>query len=254
MTDTRFGASRGGLMQRLRPTRIGVAELREIADAVLPALATPRLRVDMVQRIGGGSVVVVEEDERRVRIGLHELADDMTRAGVVPTAAGISAALTSWVASRPVSDAAAARAGIAVLDWADAGRTAVGWRVVVPRGDRALPWLPSSAADSAQVHRARSAAHGRAYDVALDLRVEGPVALWSHPGLPVLATAALVAPERMLARIASAGLSMADMHVVVTPHRPVACAGPGIAARLAGETPEASVTLPWQELADLPWV
>ena len=47
---------------------------------------------------------------------------------------------------------------------------------------------------------------------------------------------------------------MADMHVVVTPHRPVACAGPGIAARLAGETTEASVTLPWRDLADLPWI
>ena len=59
----------------------------------------------------------------------------MTRAGVAPTAAGISAALTAWVAHRPVTDAAAAAAGIAVLDWADAGRTAVGWRVVVRRGD-----------------------------------------------------------------------------------------------------------------------
>jgi hypothetical protein len=88
----------------------------------------------------------------------------------------------------------------------------------------------------------------------LDLRVEGPVALWSHPAVPVLATAALVAPERMLERIAAAGLPMTDMHVVVTPQRPVACAGPGIAARLAGETTEASVTLPWRSLADLPWI
>jgi hypothetical protein len=44
------------------------------------------------------------------------------------------------------------------------------------------------------------------------------------------------------------------MHVVVTPHRPVACAGPAIAARLAGETTEASVTMPWRTLADLPWI
>ncbi|HEY0401652.1 MAG TPA: hypothetical protein VGD09_06500, partial [Blastococcus sp.] len=102
--------------------------------------------------------------------------------------------------------------------------------------------------------RTRSAAGGRAHDVSLDLRVEGPVALWSHQTVPVLATAALVAPERMLRRITAAGLSMADMHVVVTPQRPVACAGPGIAARLAGETTEASVTLPWQDLADLPWI
>ena len=47
---------------------------------------------------------------------------------------------------------------------------------------------------------------------------------------------------------------MPDMHVVVTPHRPVACAGAGVAARLAGETTEACVTLPWRELADLPWI
>ena len=254
MTDTRFGGSPAGLLQRLRPTRVAVADLRDVADALLPELATPRLRLDMVQRTGAGSVVVVEEDERLVRIGLHELADDMTRAGVAPTPAGISAALTAWVASRPVSDAAAAGTGIAVLDWADAGRTAVGWRVVVRRGDLALPWLPSAATGPVELHRTRSAASARAHDVRLDLRVEGPVALWSHPELPVLATAALVAPERVLGRITAAGLAMADMHVVVTPHRPVACAGPGIAARLAGETPEASVTLPWQELADLSWI
>lgn len=254
MTDTRIGGSPAGLMQRLRPPRIGVADLREVADALLPTLATPRLRVGLVATSGAGSVVVVEEDERQLRIGLHELADDMTRAGVPPTAHGISAALTAWVASRPVSDAAAARAGIAVLDWTDPGRTTVGWRVVVGRGDRVLPWLPSPAAGSAHVHRARSAATRRAGHVSLDLRVEGPVALWSHPVHPVLATAALVAPERMVARIAGAGLAMADMHVVVTPHRPVACAGPGIAARLAGETTEASVTLPWQELTRLSWI
>jgi hypothetical protein len=104
------------------------------------------------------------------------------------------------------------------------------------------------------VHRTRSTATGRSHDVRLDLRVEGPVALWSHRDVAVLATASLVAPERMLAAAASAGLTFDDMHVVVTPHRPVACAGPAIAARLAGETPEASVTLPWQRLADLPWV
>ena len=104
------------------------------------------------------------------------------------------------------------------------------------------------------MHRTRSAAIGRAHDVRLELRVEGPVALWVHPVVPVLATAPLVAPERMLARIEAAGLDLPDMHVVVTPHRPVACAGPGIAARLAGETTEASVTLPWRSLADLPWI
>ena len=252
--DQRFGGSSAGLMQRLRPARIGVADLREVASAVLPVLSTPGLRVDVVQRPGSASVVVLEEDERRVRVHLDELADDMTRAGVSPTPAGISAALSSWVAHRPVTDAAAASSGIAVLDWQDRSETAVGWRVVVRRGELALPWAPSADSGHAGVHRTRSAATGRAHAVVLDLRVEGPVALWAHPALPVLATAALVDPERMLARIEAAGLPLPDMHVVVTPQRPVACAGPAVAARLAGETTEASVTLPWRSLADLPWI
>jgi hypothetical protein len=252
--DNRFGGSSTGLLQRLRPARIGVADLREVASAVLPVLSTPGLRVDVVQESGSASVVVLEEDERRVRVHLDELADDMTRAGVVPTRAGISAALSSWVAHRPVTDAAAAASGIAVLDWRDRDQTSVGWRVVVRRGDLALPWTPLTASGAPVVHRTRSSATGRAHDVVLELRVEGPVALWTHPAVPVLATAALVAPERMLDRIGAAGLDLPDMHVVVTPHRPVACAGPGIAARLAGETTEASATLPWRALADLPWI
>jgi hypothetical protein len=253
MMDTRFGGS-AGLLQRLRPTRIGVADLREVADALLPCLATPGLRVHLVERPGAGSVVVLEEDERCERVHLVDLADDMTRAGVRPTTTGISTALASWIAHRPVTDAAAAAGGIAVLDWSDARRTAVAWQVVVLRGELALPWFPSATADMAAVHRTRSAATVRAHDVALDLRTEGPVALWSHASIPALATAALVAPQRVIQRIAAAGLAMEDMHVVVTPDRPVACADPGIATRLAGETTEASVTLPWRRLADLPWL
>ncbi len=253
MSDTRFGGS-AGLLQRLRPTRIGVADLREVADTVLSSLATERLRLEVVQRPGAGSLVVLEEDERQLSVHLGELADDMTRAGVPPTHEGIAAALASWVAHRPVTDAAAAAGGIAVLDWSDRGRTAVGWRVVVLREDLALSWTPSRGAHAAAVHRTRSSATGRAHGVSLDLRVEGPVALWSHPAVPVLASAALVHPARLRQRITAAGRSMPDLHVVVTPHRPVACAGPGIAARLAGETTEASVTLPWRSLADLPWI
>jgi hypothetical protein len=153
-----------------------------------------------------------------------------------------------------VTDLAAAGTGLAVLDWRDRSRAAVGWRVVVRRGNAALPWTPSATAGADLVDRARAAAMTRSRDVALDLRVEGPVALWSHPEVAVLATSALVAPDRLLELIAAAGLATADLHVVVTPQRPVACAGRGIAARLAGETTEASVTLPWGELSRLSWI
>ena len=54
--DHRFGGSSAGLLQRLRPARIGVADLREVASAVLPVLATPGLRVDVVQRSGSSWV------------------------------------------------------------------------------------------------------------------------------------------------------------------------------------------------------
>jgi hypothetical protein len=251
--ETRFGRS-AGLLQRLRPARIDVADLREVAGTVLPSLATTRLRVDLVQRSGAGSSVVLEEDERQVRVQLSELADDMTCAGVPATPEGMAAALVSWVEHRPVTDAAAAAAGIAVLDWADRHETAIGWRVVVRRGERALPWTPSARPDVAAVDATRCSATRRAREITLDLRVEGPVALWSHPVVPVLASAALVSPELVLERITAAGLTMPDMHVVVTPRRPVACAGPAVAARLARETTESSVTLPWPRLADLPWI
>jgi hypothetical protein len=252
--ETRFGDSSSGLLQRLRTAAVGVADLREVAASVLPTLATPRLRVDLVTRSGAGSVVVLEEDERTVRVHLSDLADQMSHAGVRPTEPSISAALASWVAHRPVTDAAAATAGITVLDWRDPTETAVGWRVVVRRGDVAVHWRPLPTADATDVARARAAATARAKDVDLDLRIEGPVALWTHRSVPLLATSALVDPEQMIARISSGGLALPDMQVVVTPHRPVACAMPGVAARLAGETTESGLTLPWRRLADLPWL
>jgi hypothetical protein len=252
--DTRFGGSSAGLLQRLRATTVDVADLREVADRVLPTLATTRLRLDLVQRPGAGSVVVLEEDERSVRVHLSDLADQMTRAGVRPTPPAIAAALASWVAHRPVTDAAAETTGIAVLDWHDRAETEVGWRVAVRRGAVAVLWRPLPTADAAEVSRVRTAATGRAKDVVVDLRVEGPVALWTHRTVPLLATSALTDPQRMIERISASGLAMPDMQVVVSPHRPVACAVPGVAARLAGETTEPGVTLSWRRLADLQWL
>ncbi|TKJ21491.1 hypothetical protein [Blastococcus sp. CCUG 61487] len=254
MTTSASRSSGSGLLQRLRPVPVDVADLLEVAEAVLPALSGPRLRVDLVRRTASGTVVVLEEHERSLRVGLLELADELTRAGVAPTHDSIAAALVAWVDRRPVTDASAATDGVAVLDWTDGRRTSVGWRVVVRRGQSALPWSPVSGSSADDVRRTRAAALGRSREVDLALRVEGPVALWSHASVPILATTVLAAPDRMLARVVAAGLPADDVHVVVTPHRPVACAGRGVAARLSGETTEASVTLAWSELADLPWL
>jgi hypothetical protein len=252
---TAFGRrGSAGLMQRLRPTRIDVADLLDVAEVVLPVLAGPRLRVELLRRTGAGSVLLVEEDERSLRADLADLADDMTRAAVAPTPEAMTAALRSWVAHRPVTDASAAADGIAVLDWADSTCSAVGWRVVVRRGDLTHAWTPVPGTPAERLDEIRSAATARAGAVELTLRVEGPVALWSHPALPVLATTALASPGRLLTRVADAGLAVDDLYVVVTPERPVACAGRGVAARLAGETSEARVTLPWARLHTLTWL
>ncbi len=251
MTSAR--PARTGLLHRLRPAPVAVADVRAAAAAVLPQLVTGDLRAAVLTD-PCGPVLVLAEDERRTRLPLRHLAEDMTDAGVLPTADGVAAALTEVVARRPVPDAAAARAGVAVLDWTDDGRSAVGWRVVVRRGERTVAWTPSDRADAAAVGRTRRSAAARAADVGGLLRVEGPVALWSHPGAPLLATAALAAPDRLLARITGAGLDLRDPHVVVTPMRPLACAVAGVADRLAGLTGEACVRLPWSGLADLRWL
>lgn len=253
MTAARFGGPTS-LLSRLRPERVEPADLRDTAEALFPCLTGPGLRVTLHEQAHRGSVVVLEEDERVLRVPVLELADDMTRAGVRPTPTGISTALAGWIASRPVTDAAAAAAGIAVVDWADARRRAVGRRVVVRRGELVLPWQPSAGCGRDTLATVRAGALERAADLPLELRVEGPVALWTHPVQPVLATAALMAPERLQRRVAAAGLRFEDMHLVVTPGSPVACAERGVAARLAGETGEACVITPWRPLLDLPWL
>lgn len=242
-----------GLLRRVRQARIETSDLREVARTVLPTLAEPGVRIGLDTRLGAGSMIVVEEDERILATPLDRLADEMTRAGVPGSPEGIGTALRSWVAARPVSDAAASLTGVAVLAWTDARRCAVGWQVLVCRGAHEVVWSPSPAART-DVVATRAAATERARQVPLELRVEGPVALWSHRTMPVLATAALAAPEQMMERLADGGLEINDAHVVITPSRPVACAGAGVAARLSGEATEASVTLSWERLPDLRWL
>ncbi len=254
MRPARPQRSSAGLLHRRRPAPVAVDDVRAAAAAVLPGLVTGDLRAAVLTDPSRGPVLVLAEDERRTRLPLRDLAEDMTDAGVDPAAGGVAAALTAVVAGRPVSDAVAARTGVAVLDWTDDRRSAVGWRVVVRRGERTVAWTPSDRADAAAVARTRTGATTRAADAGGVLRVEGPVALWSHPGAPMLATAALAAPERLLARIADAGLGLRDPHVVVTPMRPLACAAAGVADRLAGLTGEACVRLPWSSLPALSWL
>jgi hypothetical protein len=250
--DAPFGAP-AGLLRRLARSQVRAGDLAEAVEEVRDSLPAG-LRLAVVDGPARTPVLIVEEAGRGTRVPLDQLAGEMTRAHVPATRDGVAAALRSWLSRRPVPDAEAATAGIAVLDWIDAAETTIGWRVVLVRDGVAVPWRPSRHAAPAAVHQVRSAALGRSYGVTGDLHVEGPVALWSHPGVPGLDTALLVRPEELLEEMADAGLPVRDVHVVVTPQRPVACADPGVARRLAAEASGSSVTLPWRHVADLGWV
>jgi hypothetical protein len=247
-----FGAP-AGLLRRLTRGPVRADDLVEAVEGLRGSLPTG-LRLVVVDEPARTPVLIVEEAGRGTRVPLDQLAGEMTRAHVPATRDGIAKALRSWLSRRPVPDAEAATAGIAVLDWTDAAQTAIGWRVVLVRDGVAVPWRPSRQAAPAAVHQVRSAALGRSYGVSGDLRVQGPVALWSHSGVPGLDTALLVRPEELLAEMDDAGLPVRDVHVVVTPQRPVACADPGVARRLAAEATGSSLTMPWQDVADLGWV
>ncbi len=199
-----------------------------------------------------GTALVLGEAERSCRSDLDDLALAVARSQHDMSPAGLDAALGRWLDTRPVTDAEAGRRGIAVLTWTDPTESALAWQVVVHRGADVVGWVPYPFTPVGDVLAVREAALQRAADVVVRCSVEGPVLLLDADD-PLLATAACSAPELVLARAARAGLRMRDARVVVTPGRPVAWAEPAVAARLAGETVEPCVVLPWRALPDLPW-
>jgi hypothetical protein len=251
VSEALFGAP-AGLFQRLLQAEVRVADLRAAASRLAEEGTDPELQLDVLDGLRG-PMLVLEEAGRRTRVQLGELAVEMTRAHVTATPDGVTAALASWLARRPVPDRTAAAEGIAVLDWTDARQTTLGWRVVVRREELVVPWRPSRTATLPAVHQTRSSALGRAATVETALRVEGPVGLWTSVGSPGIHSAGLVRVEELLAEMGGRGLRLRDPHVVVTPRRPVACADAAVARRLVAEAADAAATLPWREIADLGW-
>lgn len=252
MTGALFGAP-GGLLQRLARAEVRVADVRAGVELLADRGIDPDLELRVLDGAGRGPVLVLDDTGRRTRVLLAELAVEMTRARVPVAAESVATALAAWLGRRPVPDPVALATGVAVLDWTDARQTVLGWRVVVARDELVVPWRPSRTASSPLVHQARSAALGRAAVVGTTLRVQGPVGLWTADGVAGVDTAVLVRPEELLVEMAAAGLRLHDMHVVVTPRRPVACADAAVARRLVVEATDACATLPWRELADLGW-
>jgi hypothetical protein len=251
VTEAVFGAP-AGLLQRLNRAEVRTADVRAAVARLAAARLDPALQLAVLDG-GRGPMLVLDDAGRRTRVLLGELAVEMTRARVSATPAGVAAALTAWLARRPVPDRTAAAEGVAVLDWTDTRQTALGWRVVVVRDQLVVPWRPSGTASLPAVHQTRSQALDRAATVQGALRVQGPVGLWTSTAVPGIDSAVLVRPEALLAQLAGRGVRLRDAQVVVTPRRPVACADAPVARRLAAEATDACLTLPWQAIADLGW-
>jgi hypothetical protein len=248
VTEALFGAP-AGLLQRLNRSEVRVADVRAAVDRLA---AIPELQLAVLDGVRG-PMLVLDDAGRRTRVLLGELAVEMTRARVAGTPAGVSAALIAWLARRPVPDSLAAAEGIAVLDWADVRQSTLGWRVVVLRDSLVVPWRPSRTSTLPAVHATRSGALDRAATVAGELRVEGPVGLWTATQAAGIDSAVLACPEALLSQLARRGLRLRDAHLVITPGRPVACADAPVARRLIGEATDACATQPRRAVADLGW-
>jgi hypothetical protein len=241
-----------GATLRLLPRR--VVDVEDLVDAarVLCSTGRPGLRLLLDEDDPRRPTLRIEEAERSCAVDLLELARSIAGSRWDLGPGGLAAALQRRVDERPVTDAEAARRGIAVLAWSTAGTEELVWQVAVQRAPGLMAWAPHPFTSAADVLGTRGAAWARAADVVVRCSVEGPVLLLDADE-PHLATAALTAPELVLARAAELGLPLREGRVVITPGRPVAWANRSVAGRLSGETSEPCVVLPWRAVSDLPW-
>lgn len=241
-----------GATLRLLPRR--VVDVEDLVDAArdLCAAGRPGLRLLLDEHDPRRPTLRIEEGERSCAVDLLDLAQVVASSRWDLGPAGLAAALQRRVDERPVTDAEAARRGIAVLAWSGTDPDQLVWQVAVQRAPGLVAWSPHPFTPAADVLRTRDAAWARAADVVVRCTVEGPVLLLDADE-PHMATAALTAPELVLARAAQLGLPLREGRVVITPGRPVAWANRSVAGRLSGETAEPCAVLPWRTVADLPW-
>jgi hypothetical protein len=244
-------ASRSTLLAPV--TVISEADVRDTLPALLADLTDRNLQPTLVDA-AGGAVLRIRDHERQHQTTLAHLARNLTHLRTPRTPEGIRSGVDAWVAARPATDAQATNAGVAGLDWTDGCQRHVGWRIIVVRDGKAMPWQPSPDLTDTALDRARTGAMARARYQQAVLQVTGTVALWTAANLPIISTALLTDPDHLLAEMTRAGLRLRDPQVIITPGRPVACATAGAARRLVEETAAPHVMLPWRAITDLSWV
>lgn len=242
----------GRATTRQRRSTIDVAALVEVAADLLPILSTDTLDARLIDPHSSDPVITLEEGERRLRIDASELARAMERARIDNSDAALAQAITHWVLNRAATDLAAETSGLAILDWTDATRTTVCWRVAISRGDAIIAWTPSTLLDTARVDAVRAVAMTRSQSQPTTVIVDGSVAVWTSPTL-ALSTAVLTDPARMLTDMSSHGLTIRDTMFIVAPGRPVAAADSPAATRLCAGAADTGVTVPPHRLHTLGW-
>ncbi len=124
-------------------------DLGDLVDAarLLVAVGRPGLRLVLDEDDPRRPELVVEEEERSWRTDLADLAGRIVGSQLDLGPAGLAAALDRWLDERPVTDAEAARRGIAVLGWSGVAGEELTWQVAVRRRTGLMSWT------AAPVHR-----------------------------------------------------------------------------------------------------
>lgn len=221
-------------------------------DAVFAALLSvsdrpdPGVAIDIIHD-GADPLITVTEGDRSTQIRFTALIARLNRSGTRDTAAALALAISEWVDTRPVSDAAAAERGIAtVVRYGSSAR----WQVTVARPSGTLAaWVPGLTNPTAATRTIRGAALDRAAALTVTPLRSGRVTVWSYLPEPRLSASVLAQPDALHA--ATPG---ADATVVLTPGRPLAVADHEAASRLVAEVNQPHLMFPLNNLAALGWM
>lgn len=209
------------------------------------------VRLSVTEDPGGGSVVVVDEDERRLTLPLPLLCVILERHWRPRTPSEAATATRLWFDQRPATDAAAAAHGVAVLTANPAGT--LFRQVVIPRSNQIVPWVPSITMNPKATKKVRTAALKRASQVEVQPFACGDLTVWICTAQPSLSTSPLLDPAFLTQLTNTVAESGEPCTVVVAPGRPFV-AGPTTASqRMLDEVADPYLVLNPADMPPMRW-
>ncbi|GAA2843341.1 hypothetical protein GCM10010452_84700 [Crossiella cryophila] len=128
--------------------------VRALRTRWIPAMRDRGWHAELVDPDGADPILLIDHDERFVRVPLNAIS------GTAVAATVVEATLEMWVDYVPVSDPEAAEYALPVLTWGEAGEPR--WQLTVRRGRHWVGWNPGPLTTAAVEHRLGHRALGRA--------------------------------------------------------------------------------------------